>query len=426
MLTSADNELVTRVGPGTPMGDVMRRYWMPALLAEELPEPDGAPVRVRLLGEDLIAYRDSQGRIGLVAQNCPHRGASLFFGRNEESGLRCVYHGWKFDVTGQCLDMPNEPPESNFKHKIRVAAYPCVEKGGVIWTYMGPAGRRPPLPNYEWMRLADQGRGYISKTYEDCNYLQGIEGGVDSSHSSFLHRSFDRVDKELGIVSYRSRATAPRLEILYTDYGYTYASIRNLADENVNFIRVYQFIMPFQQQRAGGIGRSTLHRDVVQGHIWVPIDDKSMYIYNLIYPKDGEPLSREHFDQEETNAGRGPDDLIPGSYKLKRNSSNDWMIDREMQRTVNYTGIKGVNTQDMAIQETMGAVYDRTREHLGSADLAVIATRRLLLQAIKDVQSGKDPIGVNGEADAVRPAEEVLPVDVRWPDYFKRELVATN
>jgi phthalate 4,5-dioxygenase len=424
MLSKEDNELITRIGPGTAMGEVMRRYWIPALLSEELPEPDGAPVRVRLLGEDLVAFRDTQGTIGLLAANCPHRGASLFFGRNEEAGLRCVYHGWKFDATGACVDMPNEPPESNFKHKVRAAAYPCLEKGGVIWAYMGPPERQPPLPEYEWMRMP-QGVAWVSKSFEDCNYLQGIEGGVDSSHSSFLHRSFERMNPELGIGSYRYRSTAPRLEILYTDYGYTYASIRAVPDENVNFIRVYQFVMPFQQQRAGGIGRTTFKRDVVQGHIWVPIDDEHMYVYNLIYPKDGQPLSREHFLQEEYNSGRGPDDFIPGTYKLKKNRENDWGLDREVQRRVNYTGIIGVNTQDMAIQETMGAIYDRTKEHLGSADLAVIATRRLLLQAVKDVQAGKDPMGTHGEANNVRPAEEVLPPDVRWPDYFKRELVAT-
>ena len=215
MLSKEDNELVTRIGPGTPMGAVMRRYWMPAMLSEELRDRDGAPARVRLLGEDLVAFRDTAGKIGLLAQNCPHRGASLFFGRNEEEGLRCVYHGWKFDVTGACVDMPNEPPESNFKHKVHATAgYPCLEKGGVIWTYMGPPEKQPPLPEYEWMRLPE-GHGYVSKTYEDCNFLQGIEGGVDSSHSSFLHRSFDRMNAELGIASLerqrKSRNASPLL-----------------------------------------------------------------------------------------------------------------------------------------------------------------------------------------------------------------------
>src|SRR5581483_11277219 len=185
MLSKEDNELVCRVGPGTPGGALLRRYWLPALLVTELPGPDCDPIRVRLLGEDLVAFRDTEGRIGLVGAHCPHRGASLFFGRNEENGLRCVYHGWKFDVTGRCVDMPNEPPESSFKDKIKHTSYPCVEQAGVVWTYMGPPERRPPMLNLEWMRLP-AGHRWVSKTYERCNWLQALEGGIDTSHSSFL------------------------------------------------------------------------------------------------------------------------------------------------------------------------------------------------------------------------------------------------
>ena len=159
MLTKADNEYLTRVGPGTPTGDLLRQYWHPFLYPWEL-EPDGPPLRIRLLGEDLVAYRNTNGQVGLVANNCPHRGASLFFGRNEEAGLRCVYHGWKYDVTGACVDMPNEPPESNFKHKIHISAYPCVEKGGMVWTYMGPLNPAPPLAGLEFLDLTDDQRFY--------------------------------------------------------------------------------------------------------------------------------------------------------------------------------------------------------------------------------------------------------------------------
>ena len=424
MLSTADNQLITQVGPGTPMGEAMRRYWMPALLSEELREPDGAPVRVRLLGEDLIAFRDSQGRVGLMQNACPHRGASMFFGRNEESGLRCVYHGWKFDITGACVDMPNEPAESNFKHKIQAAAYPCIEKGSVIWAYMGPRDTQPPLPNYEWMRLPD-GHMFMSKTFEDCNYLQGIEGGVDSSHSSFLHRNLTDTDPSLGINGYRARSTAPRLEVVYRDYGYTYASIRYIKDEDANYVRAYQFVMPFQQQRAGYIGSAPPNnRPGVQGHMWVPIDDTAHWVFNFMYARDGGPLDYADCLKQEHRTGRGPEDYIPGTYKLIKNRSNDWLIDREVQRKVNYTGITGTNTQDMAIQETMGAVYDRTKEHLGTSDSAVIATRRLLLQAVRDVAAGKAPAGSRGEADGVRPNEAVVPTNVAWADAFKDEMVA--
>ena len=208
MLTAKDNELLCRVGPGTPMGTLMRRYWQPIFLKSELPEPDGAPIRVRHLGENLIAWRNSDGSVGLMQNACPHRGASMFFGRNEENGLRCVYHGWKFDNEGQCVDMPNEPAESNFKHKIRIQAYPVVEKGGVMWTYMGPAAEQPEMPAYEWLRLP-AGHMHISKTFEDCNWLQALEGGIDSSHSSFLHRNLGDNDPTLGRGSYRARSTAP-------------------------------------------------------------------------------------------------------------------------------------------------------------------------------------------------------------------------
>src|SRR5215217_1739547 len=190
VLSQTDNELLCRVGPGTAMGALFRRFWLPAMMPSEIPEADSPPVRLRLLGEDLVAFRDTSGTIGVVAENCPHRGASLFFGRNEDAGIRCVYHGWKFDASGACVDMPNEPPESNFKSKVKVTAYPCVERGGVIWTYMGPPESQPALPNLEWIR-APEGWCWVSKAYQECNYLQAIEGGLDTSHSSFIHRFFD-------------------------------------------------------------------------------------------------------------------------------------------------------------------------------------------------------------------------------------------
>src|SRR6266571_3457642 len=186
MLSKEDNDFLCRVGPGTPMGTLMRQYWIPAIRSDELPEPDGRPLRLRLLGENLIGWRSSSGSIGLVANNCPHRGASLFFGRNEEEGLRCVYHGWKFDVSGRCVDMPNEPPESNFKDKVRAVAYPCAERGGVIWTYMGPRGELPGLPELEGNLLPESQRS-VTMRHEACNFAQAIEGGIDASHSGLLH-----------------------------------------------------------------------------------------------------------------------------------------------------------------------------------------------------------------------------------------------
>jgi len=417
MLKREDNELITRIGPGTPMGSTMRRYWMPALLASELPRPDSDPVRVGLLGEKLIAFRDTNGAVGLIADNCPHRGASLFFGRNEEAGLRCVYHGWKFDVDGNCVDMPNEPAESDFRTKVKAVTYPTVERGGLVWTYMGPPDKQPPTPNLEWMR-APAGHSWVSKTFENCNYLQAMEGGLDTSHSSFLHRDLDPA----GLSNPRARSTAPRLEVLNTDYGYTYASIRHLPDEKRNFVRVYHYVMPFYQLRAGGNPNSVGNID---GHMWVPIDDVSCWTYNFHCSKT-EPLSYERWQAMEHRMGRGlAEDFIPGTFKLKADASNDYLMSRERQKTVNYTGIEGTNTQDFAVQESMGAIYDRTQEHLGSADTAIIQMRRLLLEAVQDVAEGRDPVGSQGQGGDVRPAQMYLPEDARWAETeLKDELVA--
>jgi phthalate 4,5-dioxygenase oxygenase subunit len=412
MLSKENNELITRVGPGTPMGQTMRRYWMPAALASELPEPDCPPVRVRLLGEDLVAFRDTNGQVGLIQENCPHRGASLFFGRNEEAGIRCVYHGWKFDTSGACVDMPNEPPESNFKHKVRSTTYPTAEKAGIIWAYMGPPEKQPPVPNLEWMR-APEGWCRVSKTFQDSNYLQGLEGGLDTSHSSFLHRTLDPE----GLRNPRARSTHPRLEVLTTDYGYMYSSIRHLPDENKNYVRLYHYVMPFYQIRAADVDEDNR---AMHGHIWVPIDDEHTYVFNYMCNKD-RPLPYEEWQEQEHRAGRGVQDYIPGTFKLKLNKSNDWGLDREIQRTTNFPGIVGVNTQDMALQETMGAIFDRSQERLGTADTAIIFMRKLLMQAAKDVMEGDDPLGTQGEGADVRPAEMILPADVHWYETALRQ-----
>src|SRR5436309_7438726 len=242
MLKREENELVTRVGPETPMGNVMRRYWMPALLTSELPNPDSDPVRVRLLGEKLIAFRDTNGAVGLVAENCPHRGASLFFGRNEECGIRCVYHGWKFDASGTCIDMPNEPAESDFKTKIQAKAYPTRERGGIVWAYMGPRTDPPPLPELEPNMLpdAEQHVGAIQRT---CNWLQALEGDIDTSHLGFLHLGArDPETMEPGTFGYYTvKDRCPRYSVIDTDGGTMYGAYRPAAGD-VNYWRIAQFL----------------------------------------------------------------------------------------------------------------------------------------------------------------------------------------
>src|SRR4051794_15842345 len=219
MLSRENNEMLTRVGPGTPMGEVLRQYWHPFLYPDEL-KSDGAPLRIRLLGEDLVAFRTTSGEVGLIQNNCPHRGASIFFGRNEEEGLRCVYHGWKFNVAGDCVDMPNEPPESNFKHKVRVTAYPCVERGGMIWTYMGPENPAPAIPDLEFLNLNDDQRFYW-KRVQTCNWVQAMEGDIDQSHNSFLHTWLVTANDNSGrnrITEIRARDKSPHFEVVETDY----------------------------------------------------------------------------------------------------------------------------------------------------------------------------------------------------------------
>jgi phenylpropionate dioxygenase-like ring-hydroxylating dioxygenase large terminal subunit len=415
MLTKDENQLITRVGPGTPMGEVMRRYWMPALVSAQLPQPDCPPVRVRLLGEDLIAFRDTQGRIGLLDEFCPHRLASLFLGRNEECGLRCVYHGWKFDVEGRCVDMPNEPGISNFKDKITTRSYPTLEMGGVVWAYMGPPEKQPEPIAMEWLRAPADHR-FVSQTHEFCNYVQTVEGGIDTCHGSFLHNNdlsdlaaFHRIDR------------APRLEVERTNYGFRYVGLRDVGEIGT-YLRLYQFIMPFHQFRSQQIvrrkGKGSGNRaeiPVMKGHMWVPMDDHNTMIYNwLLAVDEDKPLTREFIEQQENSAGRGPGGETTVRHRTR---DNDWLIDREVQRTKTYTGVKGVNTQDLAVQESMGPIVDRSREHLGTSDKAIITFRRILLDVIQDFAKGVEPLGVDPRSYRhVRSADVVIPKDARWQE----------
>ncbi len=418
MMKIEDSERITRVGPGTPGGALFRRYWLPALLSAEVEEKDGPPVRVRLLGEDLVAFRDSSGRVGLVDAFCAHRRAPLFFGRNEENGIRCVYHGWKYDVSGACVDMPSEPKGTPMLSRIRLAAYPTVELGDVVWAYLGPKEEQPEPPDFEWLRVP-AGFRHVSKTFEDCNYLQGLEGGVDSAHSSFLHNNNLGDTSEL-----RNRDRAPRLEVETTPYGYRYSSTRNV-EATQSYVRVYHFVMPTLQMRGsitdypGGGKRSKMPK--IDGHVWVPIDDEHTHVYNFMYSYDDSvPLDAEPW---ETLTGRGKDDLIPGTFRLKRNAGNNYMIDRSLQKTKTFTGIQGVNTQDIALQEGMGPIVDRSKENLGSTDRAVVTTRRLLLDATHAVESGGqlpglDPASYRG----VRPHDGYVPAGQDWRVALEKDL----
>jgi nitrite reductase/ring-hydroxylating ferredoxin subunit len=417
-----DNDALTQTDRGTPMGDLMRRYWMPALLASELPEPDCPPVRVRLLGEDLVAFRDTAGRIGLLEEFCPHRRASLFLGRNEEHGIRCVFHGWKFDVAGRCLDMMNEPADSDFKDKISIASYPVVEVGDVVWAYMGPSDRRPPEPMFEWAQVKDTHR-WMSKNRQECNWLQGLEGGLDTAHAPILHRTITKNTTRAGIGLDTNFVTGgvPTLEVDQTDYGYRYAGVRNLSDEEI-YVRTYHYIMPFHQLRPRQSGyKGQPGKPHIAGHMWVPMDDENCMIYNLVYSFGDEGISEEEWMEMERGYGRAPEHLLP-DYRTLGNRGNDWLIDRQVQKHETFTGIDGINAQDVAVQESMGAIVDRSKENLSRSDMAIVAARRMLLQAARTVADGGDPPGVGSTYYRLRAIEKTVSSGVPWRDALLPEM----
>jgi phenylpropionate dioxygenase-like ring-hydroxylating dioxygenase large terminal subunit len=345
----------------------------------------------------------------VVAEHCPHRCASLWLGRNEEGGLRCVFHGWKFDVHGNCLDMPNEPAETNFKDRILLKAYPTVELGGVVWAYMGPAEKIPPPPNFEWARVAETHR-QVNKTWEECNWLQALEGGVDSVHSSFLHRSLTGARNGAGLAGLRARAISAKLDVDVTDYGYLYASNRSLGDEGT-YVRTYHYVMPFTQIRAAQVEGPDGLEKRIHGHMWVPTDDENCMAWNWFYSFGEEPLPEREWRSHQPTFPGGEQ---TADFRKTNNRSNKWGIDRQAQRTESYTGIMGINTQDHAVQESMGAIVDRTQEHLGQTDMAVITARRLLLEAAKTVAAGGDPPGTGASYYDVRAIERVMPPGADW------------
>ncbi|MGE3245206.1 MAG: Rieske 2Fe-2S domain-containing protein [Beijerinckiaceae bacterium] len=398
-----DNELLTRTGAGTPMGELFRHYWLPILEARELPDNDCPPVRVKLLGERLIAFRDSEGRLGLIDEFCAHRGVSLWFGRNEECGLRCPYHGWKFDVTGQCTEVPSEPEASGYAKKIKLKAYPLVEAGGVLWTYMGPPEAQPPLPGFEWTRLPAEHR-FFSKRLQECNWLQAMEGGIDSAHVSWLHSADmhrDPLHRTSKGASYQSDQK-PLFEIVESDGGLYIAARRNAPDEKY-YWRITQFILPFYTMVPPYGGNA------LNGHAWVPIDDENCFAWSFTY-HPGRHLTE--FERDVMRGGGGIHTLYePGSYRPLANKDNNYMMDRAAQKHgLTFSGVKGIAIQDAAMQESMGPIVDRTKENLCTTDNAIIMARsRLKKAALALKDRGEAPPATDPACHAVRSATYVLP-----------------
>ena len=408
MLTREENDLITRTDTGTPLGDMIRRFWIPAFIGSEIREHDGAPIRFKLLGEDLIAFRDTDGKVGVMEEYCPHRGASLALGRNEECGLVCIYHGWKFDVSGNCTDMPSEPDVSNFKDKVKARAYPVQEVAGIIWTYMGPAEKLPPFPAFQWTKVADDHLVLI-KTLQESNFLQGLEGGIDSSHASFLHRSFGGVRTGWGnpLNADVMKDTAPRLEVEYTSYGYRYAAVRSASDTE-EYVRMTPYILPFYSYIPGAPGRTTGFS------IWVPRDDFSCWQWEIGFNEERPFTAQERTDRIK-QFGFHDNDL---GFRKARNFDNWYQQDREAMKTQGFSGIYGTRTQDHAVQETMGPIYDRTREHLGTSDRAIIAMRRLLADSVHNFTDGINPPGLAPAIpyELIRGDDFMKPTDQTWQD----------
>ncbi len=414
MLSSADNELITDTNPGTPMGDVFRRFWLPVALAEELPGRDCEPIRVKVLNEDLIAFRDSENRVGLVDAFCPHRGSPMFFGRNEDSGLRCIYHGWMFDVDGNCVDMPNAVEGDSYKLKTPIKAYPCIEAGDLIWAYMGPADKKPPFPEFEWTKLPKSHR-YVTKFVEACNYLQAMEGDYDPSHARFLHSTMDgrgtltpwaaqnpaqaqffgNTDPNepypRGVGGRRVTADDNRLlgDGQPEDYGQALLTITTREQSDGTYMASVgpTWWMPiFCTAGISAPGHSS-------SNMRIPIDNESLMFYRLRW--SWEPISEDDLNQYKHGGYTHPE-LVPGTWVPQANIGNDYQIDRVAQRNLSYSGIKTFPLQDIALIEAQwGPIADRTKEHLNTADHLIIHVRQRLLKAAKDMAGGVEPEGPN-------------------------------
>ena len=426
MLTREENELLTRTGPGTAMGALLRRYWIPVVQSGEL-EAGGRVKRVRLLCEPLIAFRGKSGRPGLIGEFCPHRLASLYFGRVDEDGMSCAYHGWKLGADGRCLEMPSEPPESSFASKVRHVAYPCEEQGGVIWTYMGtaggPASPPPPLPQLEWTLLPEP-HTLISKRVQECNWFQALEGGIDSSHISFLHAPISHTDteiaRELDRASFgigeavQTADRAPRFEVADTDYGALIGARRSWPDGQ-HYWRVSQFLMPFYTMPP-----TDRDEKIVQSHIWVPMDDTNVVNWMVTWHPD-RALTGEERALHIAGKGAHVCDYAPatsdayGDVRTAANRGNDYGMDWDVHRTRMVCGIPGFGVQDQAIQESQGPIVDRTQERLGTSDSAIIHVRRRLMSEARALRDrGAPPPAANPESFCVRSASVLLPPDANW------------
>jgi phthalate 4,5-dioxygenase len=395
-------QLLTRTGPGTPMGALMRRYWVPVLSSSEIAAPDGPQVRVQIMGEKLLAFRDSSGRAGLIDEFCSHRGASLFLGRNEENGIRCAYHGLKFDITGQCLEVPSAP---HMCPKMAIKGYPCIERGGLVWAYMGPEGQQPEAPEVEWA-MVPQSHRFITKRLQQCNYLQAMEGGIDTAHVSYVHRyevDMDPMHRGTKAIDYIKADGNVKFDIEQHDGGLTLYG-RRKGEPDSNYWRITQwlfpwftFIPPFGDHALGG-------------HVWVPIDDENCWAWSMNW-HPSKPLSAH--EVQAMSDGKGIHvKYEPGSFRPLANRDNDYLIDRVAQQEKrSYSGVFGFSEQDASLQESMGSIQNHEAERLLPTDKGISMARRMLIDALKGLEKGIEPPALKAQSHRVRAAGVLLPLD---------------
>jgi len=414
-MTPEENDLLCRVEGDAPMGQIMRRHWIAACLSEEVAEPDGAPVRVKLLGESLVVFRDSKGRLGVLDEYCSHRRASLVYARNQECGLRCLYHGWKFDVEGNVVEMASEPAESNIPQRVKHKAYPAREAGGFVWCYMGPADEMPEFEPPAFAPTPDA-RVSATKVRVRCNWAQILEGQIDSAHSSSLHSS-DMVPAQVEGAKATdtnwlrpSTDKAPRFQIERTTYGFRYAAIRRPIQNEAthDYIRTTVYIAPFTAL----IPPNNVHNVAT---LLTPEDDYTTIFYFIAWNGADKPGIGAEAWRKFNVLEWGVD--VDANFDGIRTRENDYLQDRAAMKAGNFTGIAGIPNQDIAMWEGMGPISDRSNERIGASDVAVVAFRRLMVEAARAVQNGEPAIGTTNPRvphATISSYEGVVPKSVNW------------
>ena len=415
MLSPADNDLLTRTNAGTPMGEYFRCFWQPVALSEELAEPDSPPIRVKIMGEELVAFRDSNGKVGLVAPKCAHRGADLFFGRNEQCGLRCVYHGWKYDAEGQCVDMPNVPPAAGYHGNVSIKAYPTCDFGGMVWAYLGPREHRPALPPQLELGLVPAPHRYVTKRYVECNWAQSMEGALDTAHFSFLHMPSpnrktnsnpDAAADENRLRWLRSDPL-PKFTVREHEAGFVIGGARH-ADNDQYYWRITQFMLP-----AHSITPSPMPGETYYGYTWAPIDDVSCWIY--VYAWHPDQLLPADERAKYVKGGYGQFAELGPNYIPVRNKGNDYLIDRADQKAHSFTGVRGIAEQDQLAWESQGLLLDRTQEKLSPTDVGIVRFRQAMFEGVRALQAGTPPAAAaQPEAYRLRSGGAVEPAQLSF------------